>query len=202
MLQKIENWFFKFRFWVLASFVLLTIIMGYFAVQIRMDAGFYKQLPSSHSFVKTYYEYQNDLSGTNSITVALRSTEGDIFNQNYYYENWTEKNDNKLLEFILPLENIEIIRNLSLNIENLEDINLIEKKLISKKLLFVPLNLESFLYCKKKNFEIFNFKENIDNNFHKNTLKLTKEFLEKLKFKRTLHYSLKAEIIFFLRFSY
>ena len=42
-------------------------------------------------------------------------------------------------------------------IENLEDINLIEKKLISKKLLFVPLNLESFLYCKKKNFEIFNF---------------------------------------------
>ena len=85
-------------------------------------------------------------------------------------------------------------------IENLEDINLIEKKLISKKLLFVPLNLESFLYCKKKNFEIFKFKENIDNNFHKNTLKLTKEFLEKLKFKRTLHYSLKAEIIFFLRF--
>ncbi len=83
MLQKIENWFFKFRFWVLASFVLLTIIMGYFAVQIRMDAGFYKQLPSSHSFVKTYYEYQDDLSGTNSITVALRTTEGDIFNKDY-----------------------------------------------------------------------------------------------------------------------
>ena len=83
MLQKIENWFFKFRFWVLASFVLLTIIMGYFAVQIRMDAGFYKQLPSSHSFVKTYYEYQDDLSGTNSITVALRTTQGDIFNKDY-----------------------------------------------------------------------------------------------------------------------
>ena len=46
--------------------------MGYFAVQIRMDAGFYKQLPSNHSFVKTYYEYQEDLSGTNSITVALK----------------------------------------------------------------------------------------------------------------------------------
>ena len=58
--------------------------MGYFAVQIRMDAGFYKQLPSSHSFVKTYYEYQDDLSGTNSITVALRTTEGDIFNKEYF----------------------------------------------------------------------------------------------------------------------
>ena len=84
MLQKIENWFFKYRLMVLASFVLLTVIMGYFAVQIRMDAGFYKQLPNSHSFVKTYYEYQDDLSGTNSITVALRTTEGDIFNREYF----------------------------------------------------------------------------------------------------------------------
>ena len=83
MLQKIENWFFKFRLLVLLSFVLLTLVMGYFAVQIRMDAGFYKQLPSNHSFVKTYYEYQDDLSGTNSITVALRIKDGDIFNQEY-----------------------------------------------------------------------------------------------------------------------
>ena len=83
MLQKIENWFFKFRLPVLAVFVLITIVMAYFAVQIRMDAGFAKQLPNSHSFVKTYYEYQDDLSGTNSITVALRTTEGDIFTKEY-----------------------------------------------------------------------------------------------------------------------
>ncbi len=83
MLQKIENWFFKYRLPVLATFVVITIVMGYFAVQIRMEAGFHKQLPSSHSFVKTYYEYQDDLSGTNSITVALRTTDGDIFNQEY-----------------------------------------------------------------------------------------------------------------------
>ena len=83
MLQKIENWFFRFRLPVLAVFVLITIVMAYFAVQIRMDAGFAKQLPNSHSFVKTYYEYQDDLSGTNSITVALRATEGDIFNKDY-----------------------------------------------------------------------------------------------------------------------
>ena len=83
MLQKIENWFFKFRLPVLSSFVILTLVMGYFAVQIRMDAGFYKQLPSSHSFVKTYYQYQDDLSGTNSITLSLRTTDGDIFNEEY-----------------------------------------------------------------------------------------------------------------------
>ena len=84
MLQKIENWFFKYRLLVLLSFVLLTIVMGYFAVQIRMDAGFYKQLPSNHSFVKTYYEYQDDLSVTNSITVALRIIMGHIQSRIFY----------------------------------------------------------------------------------------------------------------------
>ncbi len=83
MLQKIENWLFRFKVAVLSSFIVLTIVMGYFAVQIKMDAGFYKQLPGSHSFVKTYYEYSEDLSGTNSVTVALRTTSGDIFNQEY-----------------------------------------------------------------------------------------------------------------------
>ncbi len=84
MLQKIEDFFFKFRISILFSFVVLTIIMGYFAVQIRMDAGFLKQLPQNHSFVKTYFEYSDDLSGTNSITVAFRTTEGDIFNKEYF----------------------------------------------------------------------------------------------------------------------
>ena len=84
MIQKIEDFFFKFRLIVLLSFVILTVIMGYFAVQIKMDAGFLKQLPQNHSFVKTYFEYSDDLSGTNSITVAFRTTEGDIFNKEYF----------------------------------------------------------------------------------------------------------------------
>ena len=83
MISKIENWIFKFRVVVLSSFIVLTIIMGYFALQIKMDAGFYKQLPGNHNFIKTYFEYQNDLSGTNSVTVALRTTEGDIFTKEY-----------------------------------------------------------------------------------------------------------------------
>ena len=83
MLQKIEDFFFKSRLIVLTSFVILTIVMGYFAVQIKMDAGFIKQLPQNHSFVKTYFQYSDDLSGTNSITVALRTTQGDIFNKEY-----------------------------------------------------------------------------------------------------------------------
>ena len=83
MVQKIENWLFKFKIYILSSFIVLTIIMGYFAMQIKMDAGFYKQLPAEHSFIKTYFQYQNDLSGTNSVTLAFRTLTGDIFNKEY-----------------------------------------------------------------------------------------------------------------------
>ena len=83
MLQKIEDFVFKFKLSILGIFVLLTIVMGYFALQIRMDAGFYKQLPSNHEFIHTYFQYQDALSGTNSITISLRTTDGEIFEKDY-----------------------------------------------------------------------------------------------------------------------
>ena len=36
-----------------------------------------------------------------------------IFSQNYFYENWNKKRENTLIEFILPLENIEIIQKIN-----------------------------------------------------------------------------------------
>ena len=47
-----------------------------------------------------------------------------IFNKNYFYQNWNDVYDKTLIEFILPLENIEIIQNVNLNKNNLFDIEL------------------------------------------------------------------------------
>ena len=47
-----------------------------------------------------------------------------IFNQNYFYNNWNKIYENELVEFILPLENIEIIQNINLNKNNLIDLDL------------------------------------------------------------------------------
>tara|TARA_Y100000996_G_scaffold276992_1_gene218393 strand:- start:50 stop:1078 length:1029 start_codon:yes stop_codon:yes gene_type:complete len=51
-----------------------------------------------------------------------------LFEGNYLYQNWNKPLDNKkeLIEFILPVENIEIIRKLSLKTEELESININE----------------------------------------------------------------------------
>ena len=49
-----------------------------------------------------------------------------IFNQNYFYNNWNKIYENELVEFILPLENIEIIQNVNSNKNNLIDLDLRE----------------------------------------------------------------------------
>ena len=83
MVLKIENLFFKYRLSILSAFVLLTIIMGFFASQLKLDAGFYKQLPSNHSFIKTFYQYEDALFGSNNLIIAVRNTEGDIFEKDF-----------------------------------------------------------------------------------------------------------------------
>ena len=47
-----------------------------------------------------------------------------VYNQNFYYNNWRSLGDNDLIEFILPLENIEIIQKINSKKNNLSDINL------------------------------------------------------------------------------
>jgi len=47
-----------------------------------------------------------------------------IYNQNFFYDNWNEIYETDLIEFILPLENIEIIQNISTDKNNLLNLKL------------------------------------------------------------------------------
>tara|TARA_Y100001958_G_scaffold154548_1_gene143687 strand:- start:1081 stop:2130 length:1050 start_codon:yes stop_codon:yes gene_type:complete len=47
-----------------------------------------------------------------------------IFTQNFFYENWNKEEQDELIEFVLPIENIEIIEKVSINQNNIIDINL------------------------------------------------------------------------------
>ena len=58
------------------------------------------------------------------LPLLKRNNELFIFTQNYFYENWANIQQNKLIEFILPLENIEIIQQIKYNEENLLNISL------------------------------------------------------------------------------
>ena len=47
-----------------------------------------------------------------------------IFNQNFFYDKWNDFEENDLVEFILPFENIEIIQKINLNKNNLFDMEI------------------------------------------------------------------------------
>lgn len=47
-----------------------------------------------------------------------------IFNNNFFYEEWNNFGENNLIEFILPLENIEIIQSINSNKNSIFDIDL------------------------------------------------------------------------------
>ena len=78
-----------------------------------------------------------------------------IFNNNFFYENWSKIFEADLLEFILPLENIEIIQNINNNKENLINLEIdrIFQEYTTKNLAIVIIeenNNNEFVYIKSK----------------------------------------------------
>ena len=49
-----------------------------------------------------------------------------IYTKNYFYENWNNENDNDLIQYTLPIENIENIQAIESNKDNLYKLNISE----------------------------------------------------------------------------
>ncbi|RKE36486.1 hypothetical protein B0G76_2678 [Paraburkholderia sp. BL23I1N1] len=79
LVKTLERVFFGHRMVVLVSIGLFTAVMAFFAVQLRMDAGFEKQMPIGHEYIQTFQKYRSDLLGANRITVVVRARKGSIW---------------------------------------------------------------------------------------------------------------------------
>ena len=84
LINTIERIIFSQRLTIILLFTLVTAFMVYSASSLRMEAGFSKQLPLEHPYMKTLLEYQDDFGGGNQIVVALVQQEGDIFNAEFF----------------------------------------------------------------------------------------------------------------------
>ncbi len=65
---------------VLIVFALITLTMAFFASQLRVDAGFKKQVPLQHEYMQTFLDYERDFGGANRILIAVVDKGGDMFN--------------------------------------------------------------------------------------------------------------------------
>lgn len=84
MIQVFEDTIFRWRGTVLIAMAIATVITGYFATGLKMEAGFLKQVPLEHPYIQTYFEYQKDLPGANLVIIGLRSKTGDMWNVEYF----------------------------------------------------------------------------------------------------------------------
>ena len=60
------------------------------------------------------------------LPILIKENEIFIFNNNYFYKNWNKIQKDDLIEFILPLENIEIIKEINENKSSLLNLNMNE----------------------------------------------------------------------------
>lgn len=78
-MRLVEYIVFKARIVILVLLAAFTVLTGFYAVQLRMEAGFLKQVPTEHEYVQTFLEYENEVPGANLILVAVKAREGTIW---------------------------------------------------------------------------------------------------------------------------
>lgn len=75
----VSYYIFHWRNPLLALGVLITIVLGWSATRLEVQAGFSKMLPLEHPYMQTFLKYQQDFGGANKVLVAVRAREGTIF---------------------------------------------------------------------------------------------------------------------------
>ncbi|MEY3069798.1 MAG: hypothetical protein RLZZ456_1497, partial [Pseudomonadota bacterium] len=81
--QLAERIIFGNRALVLAVFALVTVAMAFFASQLKVDAGFNKQVPLQHEYMRTFTDYQADFGGANRVLIAVMAKDGNMFSKEY-----------------------------------------------------------------------------------------------------------------------
>ena len=81
--RALERVIFNNRGIVMVFFAIVTVAMAFFASQLRVDAGFMKQIPREHPYMSTFVEYMAEFGGANRVLVAVVAKDGDIFDQQY-----------------------------------------------------------------------------------------------------------------------
>jgi len=79
LVQRLEDLFFGRRAPTLGTLLAFTLLMAVFAVQLKMDAGFDKQLPQGHEYIQTFNQYRDEVFGANRIIVVVHPRQGEIW---------------------------------------------------------------------------------------------------------------------------
>ncbi|MFK8013295.1 MAG: RND family transporter, partial [Marinicellaceae bacterium] len=84
LITVLQNIIFNNKKIILFLLTAMTIFMAYNASKLRVDAGFKKQLPLEHEYMKTFMDYESEFGGANRLLIAVMAKEGDMFNPSFF----------------------------------------------------------------------------------------------------------------------
>ena len=105
---------------VLLVFAVITVAMVFFASQLKVDAGFKKQIPLQHEYMKTFLDYESDFGGANRVLVAVMAKDGNMFSDQYLSTLQQVTHD------VINLEDTDDSRSRSLFTPNVRFIEVVE----------------------------------------------------------------------------
>lgn len=83
-INSVEKAVFGHRIAVITFFSVITLFLFYNAAQLKLDAGFEKNIPLNHEYMQTYMKHRQDFGGANNVLVSVCDKQGNIFNQNFF----------------------------------------------------------------------------------------------------------------------
>lgn len=81
--KYIDEFIFNNRLSVLIIGGILSVFLGYQALQLKPSASYEKMIPLEHEYIKNYLSHIDDVPSGNSIKIAVVAKSGDIFNPKY-----------------------------------------------------------------------------------------------------------------------
>jgi hypothetical protein len=79
-----EQIIFNYRGIIVAFCILLTLVFGYFATTLDLNANFEKTIPTTHHYIQNYLKHKVDLAGLgNTVRMAVENTKGTIYDAQY-----------------------------------------------------------------------------------------------------------------------
>ena len=82
--SALERAFFNHRPLVLLLCLVATLLLGWAALGLKLNASFEKTIPTRHPYIANYLANQGNLGGQgNALRIAVAVKQGDIFNKDY-----------------------------------------------------------------------------------------------------------------------
>lgn len=80
----LERALFNHRRTVLLLCLLVTVLLGWQATRLQLNASFEKMIPTGHPFIANYLEHRQELSGLgNAVRIAVINTQDSIYDPHY-----------------------------------------------------------------------------------------------------------------------